>query len=58
MSVPAGNGKLLAFLNAHADIVRQEYRGDDVVVRCMLPRHLLHRVEGENVQVSPWEIPV
>jgi GTP-binding protein HflX len=50
VTAPAANGKLLAFLNAHADIFRQEYRGEQVVVRCNLPRHLLHHVQGEGVE--------
>ena len=57
VTVPNGNGKLLAYLNAHADIVRQEYRDDDVVLKCMLPKHLLHRIEGEGVRVTPWNGP-
>lgn len=53
VTASAGNGKLIAYLNAHADIVRQEYRGDDVVLKCHLPRHLMHRIEGEGVRVTP-----
>lgn len=52
--VPASNGKLIAYLNAHADIVRQEYVKDDVQITCYLPRHLMHRIEGEGVHVTPW----
>ena len=52
IAAPAANGKLLAFLNAHADIFRQEYRGEQVLVRCNLPRHLLHHVQGEGVEVK------
>jgi GTP-binding protein HflX len=55
VSVPASNGKLLAFLNANADIVRQEYQGDAIELTAYLPRHLLRRVEGEGVTVTPWE---
>ena len=50
--LPAGNGKLLAFLNAHTEIYRQEFRGNDVVIRCYLPKHLLYQVEGEGVSVK------
>ena len=46
----AGNGKLLAFLNAHAEITHQEYRGNDVVVRCFYPRPLLHHLRGDRVK--------
>ena len=48
---PAANGKVLAFLNAHAEIFRQEYRGEVAVIRCFLPRHLLHHIAGPDVQV-------
>jgi GTP-binding protein HflX len=49
----AGNGRVLAFLNAHAEIYRQEFRDADneVVVRCHLPRHLLHHIAGPTVKV-------
>src|SRR5207247_1133315 len=45
------NGRVLAYLNAHAEIYRQEYRGDHVVVSCHLPKHLLHHIQGPDVQV-------
>lgn len=49
----AGNGRVLAFLNAHAEIYRQEFRAEanEVVIRCHLPRHLLHHIEGPDVTV-------
>jgi GTPase len=51
VTVGVGNGKVLAYLNAHAEIHRQEYRGDDVVIRCHLPTHLVRHVEGPGVNV-------
>jgi GTP-binding protein HflX len=49
----AGNGRVLAYLNAHAEVYRQEFRDDsnEVVVRCHLPKHLLHHIAGPTVQV-------
>jgi GTP-binding protein HflX len=47
----AGNGKVLAYLSAHAEIYRQAYEGDDVVIRCHLPKHLLHHIQGPDVRV-------
>jgi GTP-binding protein HflX len=49
----AGNGRVLAFLNAHAEIYRQEFRDEanEVVIRCHLPRHLLHHIAGPTVKV-------
>jgi GTPase len=46
-----GNGKVLAYLGAHAEIYRQEYREGKVVILCYLPRHLLHHIQGPDVQV-------
>ncbi|AMV22984.1 GTPase HflX [Gemmata sp. SH-PL17] len=49
----SGNGRVLAFLNAHAEIYRQEFRDDvnEVVIRCHLPKHLLHHIAGPTVKV-------
>ncbi|HEV3237503.1 MAG TPA: GTPase, partial [Gemmataceae bacterium] len=48
----AGNGKVLSYLAAHADIYRQRYEGENVVIRCHLPRHLLHHIKGPDVEVQ------
>jgi GTP-binding protein HflX len=49
----AGNGKVLAFLNANSEVYRQEFLEDSnqVVIRCHLPRHLLHHIAGPTVKV-------
>jgi GTP-binding protein HflX len=47
----AGNGKVLSYLAAHAEIYRQEYHDDRVTVHCYLPRHLLHHIQGPDVRV-------
>ncbi|HZT83378.1 MAG TPA: GTPase HflX [Gemmataceae bacterium] len=47
----AGNGKVLSYLSAHAEIYRQEFLGGRVKVRCYLPRHLLHHIQGPDVAV-------
>lgn len=49
----AGNGRVLAFLNAHAEIYRQEFRDEanEVVIRCHLPRHLARHIAGPEVKV-------
>jgi GTP-binding protein HflX len=53
----SGNGRVLAFLNAHAEIYRQEFRDEanEVVIRCHLPKHLLHHIAGPTVQVRTIE---
>lgn len=47
----AGNGKVLAYLGAHAEIFRQEFEDNRVKIHCLLPRHLLHHIQGPDVQV-------
>jgi GTP-binding protein HflX len=51
ITAAAANGRLLAYLAAHAEVYRQRYDGDDVVLRCYIPKHLLHHVEGPDVRV-------
>ena len=50
--IAAANGKAIAYLNAHAEIYRQEYRGDDVVYRCVLSKHLVHHVRATGAEVT------
>ena len=45
------NGKVMSYLNAHAEIHRLEYRDGKTVIRCYLPRHLLHHIQAPDVQV-------
>jgi GTP-binding protein HflX len=47
----AANGRVLAYLSAHAEIYRQQFHDEKVVIRCYLPRHLLHHIQGPDVQV-------
>jgi GTP-binding protein HflX len=46
------NGKVQAYLAAHAEIVRQEFNGDRVRIRCAIPKYLLHHIEGPGVMVE------
>jgi GTP-binding protein HflX len=47
----AGNGKVISYLSAHAEIYRQEFEDNRVTIRCRLPRYLLHHIQGPGVQV-------
>jgi GTP-binding protein HflX len=47
----AGNGKVQAYLSAHAEIYRQQFKDENVIIHCHLPRHLLHHIQGPDVQV-------
>jgi GTP-binding protein HflX len=50
---PAANGKLLAYLNAHAEVYRQEFRDDtnEVRLHCALPRRLLQQLRDPTVRI-------
>ncbi len=45
------NGRVLAYLSAHAEIEGQEYEDSRVTIRCRLPRQLLHHIKGPDVVV-------
>jgi GTP-binding protein HflX len=47
----AGNGKVLSYLAAHAEIYRQHYDDNRVTIRCYLPKHLLHHIQAPDVDV-------
>ncbi|HEY8504982.1 MAG TPA: GTPase HflX [Gemmataceae bacterium] len=47
----ASNGRVLAYLSAHAEIYRQHFEDGRAVVRCFVPKHLLHHIEGSGVEV-------
>lgn len=51
VTLDAGNGKVLAYLNAQAEIFRQEYRGSQVVVKCYIAKGLLHHVRQPGVEL-------
>ncbi len=48
----AANGKVLAYLGSHAEIYRQQFHDNRVTIRCFLPRHLLHHIQGPDVMVK------
>jgi GTP-binding protein HflX len=49
----AGNGRILAYLNAHADVYRQEFHDEanEVRLHCHLPRQLLHQIRDPSVRI-------
>ena len=51
----AGNGRVLAYLGAHADIYRQDYEDNRVKIRCLLPRRLVYHIDGPDVRVRVVE---
>jgi len=51
IEIDAGNGRVLAYLGAHAEIYRQHFVDNRVIIRCSLPRHLLYHIQVPDVQV-------
>jgi GTP-binding protein HflX len=51
ITAAAANGRVLAYLAAHAEVYRQKYEDDRVVLRCYIPKHLLHHIAGPDVAV-------
>jgi GTP-binding protein HflX len=48
----AGNGRVLAYLSAHAEVYHQEFHDDRVTVRCYLPRFLIRHLQEPDVEVK------
>jgi GTP-binding protein HflX len=51
IDMAAGNGRVLAYLAAHAEVYRQQYHDNRVTVRCLLPRHLVHHIQEPDVHI-------
>lgn len=52
VDIPAANGRVLAYLGAHAEIYRQEFQGDRVHIYCHLPRHLVRHIREPDVNLK------
>jgi GTP-binding protein HflX len=48
----AGNGRVLAYLAAHAEIYREEFHDNRVAIHCYLPRHLVHHIQEPDVHIK------
>jgi GTP-binding protein HflX len=55
VTADAANGKVQAYLAAHAEVYRQEFRDGQVLVRCRLPRYLVRHVKAEGGEVRTFE---
>jgi GTP-binding protein HflX len=51
VEMDAANGRVHAYLSAHAEIYRQEYHDNRVLLRCYLPKHLVHHIQESNVLI-------
>jgi GTP-binding protein HflX len=48
-----GNGKLMAYLAAHGEVLSQTYSDDHVVIHCRIARSHLGRIANDLVKVTP-----
>jgi GTP-binding protein HflX len=51
VDLDAANGRVLAYLAAHAEIYRQEFHDNRVRLRCLVPRHLVHHIQEPDVHI-------
>jgi len=49
------NGRLLAYLSAHGEVLSKQFHDGYVVVRCRIPRHYLGRVSQECISIRSHE---
>jgi GTP-binding protein HflX len=52
VDVPAANGKVIAYLQAHAEVYRQEFHDNRVRMLCYLPKHLVHHIQEPDVKID------
>jgi GTPase len=51
VAMTAAHGRVQAYLSAHAEIYRQEYHDNRVLLRCYLPKHLVHHIREPGVEI-------
>jgi GTP-binding protein HflX len=47
----AGNGRVLALVHAHSEVLSQRYQDSHVLVHCLIPQHLLHHLQQPEVKL-------
>jgi GTP-binding protein HflX len=47
------DGRLMAYLAAHGEVMSQQYQGDHVVIHCKLPQRFEGRVRSQAIDVRP-----
>jgi GTP-binding protein HflX len=52
-----GNGRLLAWLNAHGEVLSRHFVEDRVTIHCRIPAALLGRIPADEAVVLPHESP-
>ncbi len=55
VDVDAANGKVIAYLNAHAEVYRQEFHDNRIRMFCYLPKHLVRHISEPEVAIRILE---
>jgi GTP-binding protein HflX len=53
VEMDVGNGRLMAYLAAHGEILSRRYREDRVTIHCRLPQKFVGRINGPDTLVRP-----
>ena len=53
ISMSISNGKLMAFVAAHGDVLSKQYDEDCVTIHCRMPQKYLGRITDEDAQIVP-----
>jgi GTP-binding protein HflX len=51
VEMDAANGRVHAYLSAHSEIYRQHYENNRMLLRCYVPKHLVHHIQERDVQI-------
>ena len=52
-----GNGRLLAWLGRHGEVLSRHFTADEVVIHCRIPASLLGRITADEAVVTPHAPP-
>jgi len=52
VTMPVSNGRMLAYLAKHGEILSEQYESEEIIVRCRIPRAHLGRIRKEEVAVE------
>ena len=53
----ASNGRLLAWLSAHGEVLSRHFDEDSVTVHCRIPAAMLGRIDPTEAEVTPHAAP-
>ena len=55
VEIGVDNGRLLAYLAAHGEVLSKTFHDIRVVVHCRISQHFLSRMENDGVVIRPHE---